>query len=598
MILEELTVQNFRSIRKETFRFQSLAILIGKNNSGKSNVLEATRILLEGTGKDVCLEDFFDEGCDIEIRGTFSGVRDYLPLCDQQHRTKVEARIDPQDRIVLRRTVGASTQKLGKIEIRDNSGEFGTPTGIDAGLRSVLPEVVSIMPLDDPSDEATAKGTKALGKLLRRILEMVEAQVQPELDRAYRQANAMLNVVAVDQEGSRLEQDDRVPDLRRIESKVATHLQDTFPRATVRLRVGLPALEEIMGQVEVKVLEGGVETAIERQGHGVQRALYLSLLQTLAEEIRRGDEGQLFRPFMLIMEEPELFLHPSAQERMRDALEVIASRAQVLVATHSPLVVSPSSLRQVILFDKTVCQETGKEMTRCRAALHATPISADERDLIALLNLQRSSRIFFSDKVILVEGISDWYLLDAMAERLIGSSLSKLGIGVVEVGGKDKLVRFKGILETLGLAVQAVADLDFLYSGAGDVLGSDPEYSQFCQQLNNRVDELCPENDGSEQANRVRKAKMIELCCSELRPQRDELCTRLRSNGIFMLKEGEMHEYAGLGETSKGRYLIAAREILAGERDIQKENEIREIVEALALPPVVVADGSYVMGEA
>ena len=582
MILEELSVRNFRSIRDETFVFSHLAILIGKNNTGKSNVLEATRILLEGTAKDVSIEDFFDKGCDVEIRGTFSGARHYLPLCEQRHRTKVEARIDPQDRIVVRRTVGANTGKLSKIEIRDDSGEFGTPTGIDAGLKSILPEVVPIMPLDDPSDEATAKGTKTLGKLVKQILQTVQSQVQPELDEAYRKASKMLNVVDVEQDGRRVEQDERVPDLRRIESKIAGHLQDTFPRATVRLRVGLPAVEEIMGQVALNVLEGGVETGIDKQGHGLQRSLYVSLLQTLGEEMRRGDEDELFRPFVLIMEEPELFLHPSAQERMRDALEVIAKRAQVLVATHSPFMVSPSSLRQLVIVEKTTCEETGKEITGCRAALSRVPISADEKDLVALLNLQRSSRIFFSDKVILVEGISDWYLLDAMAERVVDSSLSKLGIGVVEIGGKDKLVRFKGILESLGLAVQAVADLDFLYSGAGDVLGSDPAYSRFCEQLNNRVDELCPEDDGSKQSSKARKAKMIELCCSELCQQRDELCTRLRSEGIFILKEGEMHEYAGLGESSKGRYLIAAREIMQGERDIQNEDEIKAIVEALA----------------
>jgi hypothetical protein len=509
----------------------------------------------------------------------------------------VEQCIDEKDRVTVRRTVARGTATLNKIEIRNAAGDFGTPTGIDAGLRAILPEVVSILPLADPSDEATAKGTKTLGKLVKQILQTVQSQVQPELDGAYQQANSLLNVVAVDQDGRRLEQDDRVPDLRRIESRIADHLQETFPRATVRLRVGLPAVEEIMGQITLNVLEGGVETAIDRQGHGVQRTLYVSLLQTLAEEIRRGGEDQVFRPFMLLMEEPELFLHPYAQERMRDALEVIAKRAQVLVATHSPLMVSPSSLRQLVLVEKTTCEETGKEMTRCKAALRGVPISADEKDLVALLNLQRSARIFFSDKVVLVEGISDWYLLDAMAERLTKSSLIKLGLGVVEVGGKDKIVKFKGILESLGIAVQAVADLDFLYSGAGDVFTSDPAYSQFCEQLKARLDELCPQDGDTEQMGKPRKATIIELCCSEFCQQRDDLCARLCAEGIFVLREGEMHQYAGLGERSKGRYLAAAREILAGERDIQNENEIKGIVEALALPAVVIPDRSSGSGE-
>jgi putative ATP-dependent endonuclease of OLD family len=462
MILEGLSVRNFRSIRNETFLFPSLAVLIGKNNTGKTNVLEAARILLEGTSKDVSSADFFDAADDIEIRGRFAGVQRYLPLCGERHRPKVEHCVDANDRIMIRRVVRTGTTTLSSIEIADPSGEFGTPTGIDAALKAILPEVVSIMPLDDPAEEAQAKGTKTLGKLLKQILQRVQSQVQPQLDSAYGQANSLLNLVEVEQNGGVVEQDNRVPDLQRIESTITEHLRDTFPRATVRLRVGLPAVQDIMGQVSVNVREGGVETAIDRQGHGVQRTLYVGLLQTLAEEMRRGDEREAYRPFILLMEEPELFLHPSAQERMRDALEVIGRSAQVLVATHSPLMVSPSSLRQLVLVEKTTCPETGKEITRCRAALHRVPISADEKDLVALLNLQRSARIFFSDKVVLVEGISDWYLLDAMAERLIQSRLSKLGIGVVEVGGKDKLFKFKRILESLGLAVQVVADLDFL----------------------------------------------------------------------------------------------------------------------------------------
>lgn len=593
MVLTELAVRNFRSIKEETFCFPPLAILIGKNNSGKTNVLEAARILLEGTAKDVSVEDFFDPSQDIEIGATFSGVREYLPLCEQRHRPRIEERIADADRIVVRRTVDAITGKLSKIEIRDESGEFATPTGIDAGLRTILPEVVAIMPLDDPAEEAKAKGTKTLAKLLKQILQTVQSQVQPQLDEAYSQANSLLNVVELDQDGRVVEHDDRVPDLQRIESVIASHLQETFPRAMVRLRVGMPAVAEIMGQAGLSVLEGGVETAVEKQGHGVQRALYLSLLQTLAEELRLGDGERLFRPFIVLIEEPELFLHPSAQERMRLALETISARAQVLLATHSPLMVSPSSLRQLVVLDRRPRTGSEKEETLCRSVLHREAPTVDERDLVTLLNLQRSATIFFSDKVVLVEGISDWYLLDAMAHRVTGKPLNRQGIGVVEVGGKDKLVKFKRILESLGLEVSAIADLDFLASGAGEILQADALYSRFCEQVNSQLAALGLESPDTEGGRRQRKAAMADACRSDLCGERDQLCETLRSEGIYVLREGEMHEYVGLSDTSKGRYLLAAHEVVDGAREIVHEDEIVGMITSIAgVEPLAGGEGS------
>ncbi len=52
MHLSELFISNFRSIKEETFILQSLGVLIGQNNAGKSNVLDAITVLLEGTSKE------------------------------------------------------------------------------------------------------------------------------------------------------------------------------------------------------------------------------------------------------------------------------------------------------------------------------------------------------------------------------------------------------------------------------------------------------------------------------------------------------------------------------------------------------------------
>lgn len=92
MRISKLRVAGFRSLAEVEFRFRDFAIMIGRNNSGKSNVLSAIRLLLEGTTRDLSEGDFHGEGegrvSEITIEAVIEGVTNYLDLCAQQHRTE------------------------------------------------------------------------------------------------------------------------------------------------------------------------------------------------------------------------------------------------------------------------------------------------------------------------------------------------------------------------------------------------------------------------------------------------------------------------------------------------------------------------------
>ena len=183
--LSQLTSANFRSIKEETFRFQSLSVLIGQNNAGKSNVLDAIAILLEGTSKDVTQEEFFDRNNDFVLEGKFSGATEYLDILDPRHKPRIEACIDDDGIIAVRRVGNASGQTLSPIQILNPAtGDFGTPTGIDAALKQILPEVVQVIPLADVADEVSSKAASSLTKILTDISDEIETHAQPLLDQA------------------------------------------------------------------------------------------------------------------------------------------------------------------------------------------------------------------------------------------------------------------------------------------------------------------------------------------------------------------------------------------------------------------------------
>lgn len=279
-----------------------------------------------------------------------------------------EACIDGNAAIKVRRIGSVTERSLSQMEILNpTTGDFSTPTGIDAALKRILPEVVHVKPLADVAEEVSRKAASSLTKILAQVGGEIETRAQPLLDQAYEEANKLLNVLP-DPTDPTNEQDHRIEALARIERRITGYLQKTFPQGKVRLKMELPTVKQILGGVDLLVRDGALWDPYYRQGHGIQRVLLLSLLRALAVELRERPEDAVRRPFMLLMEEPELFLYPLAQEQMRGALESISDANQVIYATHSPLLLSPSRLGGLIRLEKVLQSDS----TPQRIGLQAT----------------------------------------------------------------------------------------------------------------------------------------------------------------------------------------------------------------------------------
>jgi len=97
--------------------------------------------------------------------------------------------------------------------------------------------------------------------------------------------------------------------------------------------------------VSVNVIDS-VETSLADKGTGVRGVVLVAMLRYLADHTQRS--------VVFAVEEPEAFLHPGAQENLRDDLEKLAERPDVtlLVTTHSPFIVSRDPAASVIALAK------------------------------------------------------------------------------------------------------------------------------------------------------------------------------------------------------------------------------------------------------
>lgn len=102
---------------------------------------------------------------------------------------------------------------------------------------------------------------------------------------------------------------------------------------------------------------------ISRLAKGMRSIYLLSLLETYLEE-----EGRI--PGLILMEDPEIFLHPSLQKKSSEILYRISKKTQVIFCTHSPNLLFQFNSRQI---RQMVLNENGipavKEKTNLSAIL-------------------------------------------------------------------------------------------------------------------------------------------------------------------------------------------------------------------------------------
>ncbi len=271
-------------------------------------------------------------------------------------------------------------------------------------------------------------------------------------------------------------------------------LAELVPKAKVEFRSSPPAWA-LKGDTTIltDVVIDGECKDVSRQGHGIQRALMMAMLQARVpdedfiklqladtcaspEEIDAQLEAELAKlPSLIVaIEEPEIYQHPVRARHFARILAQIAARpdTQVLVATHSPYFVLPEqfeSLRRFALSGgKTVVSSTSITDIAAASGKDASKVGK----AVAKEIPHTFSEGFFADAVVFVEGDTDRVVIEAIGERT-GISLDALGVAVLAVGGKESLRIPREILECVGVPVYVVADADGLGATGGDQTGQD-----------------------------------------------------------------------------------------------------------------------------
>lgn len=155
---------------------------------------------------------------------------------------------------------------------------------------------------------------------------------------------------------------------------------------------------------------------------------------------------------LFVIDEPELHLHPQAQEDFFNILQKTAKDLdlQCIVVTHSSAFVKPSSIQNLFRFYKDQ-SATG--------VIHPL-IEYKEKALLNVINISNSNKIFFARKIILVEGETDEYFFRFLFDRWHPKTYKSSPIEVINIKGKGQYYFWKTFLDKFHIQHYYIGDWD------------------------------------------------------------------------------------------------------------------------------------------
>jgi hypothetical protein len=201
-------------------------------------------------------------------------------------------------------------------------------------------------------------------------------------------------------------------------------------------------------------------------------------------------EGAQTRTTLLLIDEPELYLHPQAVEYVRAALKTLAvGNYQVVFTTHSAQMIPADDVKNALMVYKNVDVGTQVRTRLDNAIQQVVEDAASQVDV--LFSLTNSNQILFSEMVLLSEGKTERKLLPRIFERLANSTIAERKIALIEQQGVDNTSKSMSVLNVLGIPSKALVDLDFAFRGAitTGLLDEDDVDIVACKQLLLRISE-------------------------------------------------------------------------------------------------------------
>lgn len=468
MILEELRIKNFRGYRTETIiPISNLTAFIGKNDAGKSSILEALEVFFNNS-LVACEREDLNINADnnqIEITCVFSDYPNEI-IIDAAAPTTLENEylLNENKRLEIKKVFAASAAKpkekvfiicnhpkvenandlleLKKAELKTRANGLNIPQAnyngnINSSIRQAIWASVDDLQLTRTELLVDKEDTKKVYETLKNYLPIYalfqsdrqskddDKEVTDPMKLAVQQALAELT-----------------DEIEHIKNEVRNKAIDTANRTLAKLKEMSPELaDELIPEFKTEpkfdsqfklTINSEDNIPINKRGSGVRRLILLNFFRAEAERLRNQHQGN---QIIFAFEEPETSQHPDHQEMLIQAFIELANtgNSQILLTTHTPALAGLLPLDSLRFIEKTAddrnielgTEEVFEKIAQTLGVL-ADPIPKN------------------ATAIILIEGKSDVTFFNHTAEQLknagyLTHTFQEKRIALVPIGGCGNL---------------------------------------------------------------------------------------------------------------------------------------------------------------
>lgn len=617
MYLSRLYIENFRSIKKLDIRFEKgKNIIVGKNNSGKSNIIKAIDLILGKSSPtwnksdNITDNDFFEGITENEIfiwcelkrdEGELLNLSDakgaFFKLKKGYSQTDVKIVVDFLNKENLFEFSTEEGQARIDVDNTLRKEWIGTRSYCKKGFEEELNEMdnfafafrckkesgyikqlVFLYKKEEDSDWFFGINANLRNELLQSAIIPSFRDPKDQLRITnYTWYGKLLREYLKEDDEDLNNAFDKVKDAsNRLFEDLKTNIsgkttQIAFPNTKISFQFNQDAKQDIYKSALIYV-DDGFNSKLDEKGAGIQSAIIIGLFDYYVRNIAHTNGS------LLAIEEPEIYLHPHGRRVISDRLDAFLDghKNQVILTTHSPeFICSPHENINLIIVKRDT-------------KTSAKNLSFTDVKMKQILIKKQNTEMFFADAVILVEG-ADKYILEPIAEEF-GSKiksnsdgtenylgrkwLNDYNVSIINCGGKHEFWKYVKFLNTFEIPWLIIADFDFLRDGLNEFftkLSYDQDFSDEINSLKSKI-------------TISEKYKSIsDIRDGDLKTKIKEYILNLSEENRICLLSGELeHFYKEKPEFNKEAGVIETiSKSMEENKTIQEYVEIDEFVSAL-----------------
>lgn len=405
----KLIIKNFRTIGNcpVEIDLDDIVVLVGANNAGKSSILRAYEVAMNtgsAAGK-IGIEDFPNN---IVNADAIPEIEVHTIISENKPGDRWIKHLSNGEMLIREKWTWSSPNadpKRRGYDVQINDWADEVPWGAANVANAYRPKPHRIDSFASPEAQAN-EITGLLSSIIKDRLKTIKS---PENTTEKTDYELLIDEIAKFQSNvsSTIQED-----VAKIEESISKYLKEVFQNYAIKLdakpetnidKTYSPFKEApdlYMGPAN------GYMSKVAVQGSGARRTLLWTALKYVAENGKDSTE----RPHVLLLDEPEICLHPTA---IRDARKVLYNLPktrnwQVMVTTHSPIFIDLSYDNTTIIRVDRNSNDEVRSTTLYRPK--QIQLSADEKENLKLLNVcdPYLHEFFFGGKIIVVEGDTEY----------------------------------------------------------------------------------------------------------------------------------------------------------------------------------------------